>query len=250
MTPEPKEVTEARGWLSDPGADVSDACCHVADLLAHIDTLAERLAEVERERDAARRDLSVALMEGANLRSNRDTDTNALQTAVDAAEAYRRERDEARTQIGAVEYADEEIRRQYGAEFGLLDPDDSPPCWADFAEHIRTVTRERDEALARVEAEHKGCNAWSAKLTKERDEARAYMPAWSRDGAALYLSVGAMKVAMIEPYNDLFLPIVRPDDLFVDTAPRWLTKADDIEAAARSICAALRIGYVPVPDGI
>jgi hypothetical protein len=62
----------------------------------------------------------------------RDTERIARQEA-------ERERDEARTALSAIEYADEEIRRQYGAEFGLLDADDSPPCWNDFAVHIRDL---------------------------------------------------------------------------------------------------------------
>jgi hypothetical protein len=79
----------------------------------------EALVEARRERDAALRDLSVALMEGANLRSNRDTTTNALETAVDAAEAYRRERDAARAEVATATAKGREMKR--ARTIGIID---------------------------------------------------------------------------------------------------------------------------------
>ena len=54
MTPEPKEVTEARDVVAEAGDTDMDNIGLLSATPAHIDALTERLAEVERERDEAR----------------------------------------------------------------------------------------------------------------------------------------------------------------------------------------------------
>ncbi len=205
MTPEPKEVTEAREALAtadshaarvrsaepaegavfapkDIAAFIGVSRDHLRATLAHIDTLTSDLrwheeahgtrAEQEAQQEADRIE-GAAIDAEIDAMTDEDIEASLAEDGIDYDRARKkidtvirlcgersllqkrlaeveRERDDARTQVGACEYADEEIRRQYGAEFGLLDPDDSPPCWADFAEHIRTVTKERDEARAEV----------------------------------------------------------------------------------------------------
>jgi hypothetical protein len=110
----------------------------------------------------------------------RDTERIARQEA-------ERERDEARTALSATEYADEEIRRQYGAEFGLLDADDSPPCWNDFAVHIRDLhvkDLERMELRGLYEQsrldhdyERQQANEWLAQLHDLRNSRPINVPA-------------------------------------------------------------------------
>lgn len=110
----------------------------------------------------------------------RDTERIARQEA-------ERERDEARTALSAIEYADEEIRRQYGAEFGLLDADDSPPCWNDFAVHIRDLhvkDLERMELRGLYEQsrldhdyERQQANEWLAQLHDLRSSRPVNVPA-------------------------------------------------------------------------
>ena len=82
-----------------------------------------------------------------------------------------------------------------------------------------------------------------AEVERERDEARAYMPTWKRLGR----TGGQVTYTLEVAGRSLAHFVSQKDGTWYSGQQR---EHDTIEAAAKSICAALRIPYVPVPDGI
>ena len=162
----------------------------------------------------------------------RQTAERERDAAVDGFHRARVERDEAKRRLNDATFHLDSIFSAAGMSEDNGDKRDADALIARLDDMEATTLDRCEEAVAEV--------------TRERDEARAVAPRWERipEQDEVRLMLGRQPIAKIEvpPFVGYFRPY-----LYEGNRLEVLTKGDDMEAAARTVCARLGLPYIEVP---